>query len=170
LIKNKLYEIYINSVIYINYIMTTTYEIEPSNKSAIYTIEEWHITTSTGSDVILLYTQCWDYGTFEITVDEDKIDKLITSTPIIINDNGGCVNTLEMGWYYEHKIKNVDKYTDEEIKEINRLIYTDIDESGDNDDTDYDEECVDTGRLEDNGWTLEDTIYEVYDGVEIIGC
>ena len=51
------------------------------------------------------------------------------------------------------------------MKEINKVIYGDIEDN----DTDYDEEdCIDTGRLEDHGWTLEDIIYEVYDGFEII--
>ena len=145
--------------------MTSTYEIEPCNKSCIYTTEHWIITISTGKDVELLYTECWNYGSFEITVNKDEIEDLINTSPVLINDIGGSVNQLEMGWYYGHNVKNVKQYSDEEMKEINKVIYGDIEDN----DTDYDEEdCIDTGRLEDNGWTLEDTIYEVYDGFEII--
>jgi len=147
--------------------MTSTYEVEPSNKNCIYTIEHWNITISTGKDVELLYTECWKYGSFEITVNKDEIDDIINTTPVIINDIGGSVNELEMGWYYEHNIKNVKQYSDKEMKEINKVIYGDIEDN----DTDCDNEgCIDTCRLEDNGWTLEDTIYEVYDGLEIISA
>ena len=133
------------------------YCVEPTNKGSIYTVEKWNITISTGKDVTLLYTQCWDYGTFELTTNDNEIEELLQSSHIIINNHSGCMNTLEMGWYFSDEIKDKDSYTETELNEINRLIYKNDDE----------EEGIDTGILEDNGWVLEDTIYEVYDGINL---
>jgi len=146
--------------------MDIEYELTPINKGDFFTTEEWHITISTGKNVILLYTQCWNNGTFNITANESDINEILKLDHIIINDHGGCINMLEMGWYFSDEIKKFDTYTEEEVKEINMLKYVDM-EDNNNLDEDYDEGDVDTCRLEDNGWTLEETIYEVYNGIEL---
>ena len=147
--------------------MNIEYELTPINKGDFFTTEEWHITISTGKNVVLLYTQCWNNGTFTITTNETDISQILKLDHIIINDHSGCINMLEMGWYFSDEIKAIETYTETEVKEINMLMYADMENIG-NLDEDYEGGDVDTCRLEDNDWILEDTIYEVYNGIELI--
>lgn len=142
-----------------------TYNIVPLNKNSVYTIEHWTNILQSGKNVTVLYTQQWRYGSFTIDLTENEKQKLIDIEHIILNDHGASVEELVSGWDYEHEIKNKDKYTDSELKEIYRLMYCDKENTEEyNSDEEHE---FNQDIMEENEWTMNDTIYEIYDGFDL---
>ena len=141
------------------------YNIYPSEKNTIYTIEHWSNALSNGKHVTILYTQNWRNGTFSNEMNDEDKDKLeAQSDVIILNDIGASVDELDEGWDYATEIKNKDQYNDEELREIHSLMYCD----DNNDEYNYNSEPdFDPDIMENNKWDLDDTIYELYDGCEL---
>lgn len=83
-----------------------------------------------------------------------------------MNEHSGVsVESLDSGCDYYEEIRNKDSYTEEELKEIHRLLYLDR-----NDDTGYTSDCdddVDQDILELNGWSMDETIYGIDTGCEL---
>ena len=142
-----------------------TYTISPLNKNSVYTIENWTNTIPNGKIVTVLYTQQWRYGSFTIDITENEKQKLIDIEHIILNDYSVSIEELESGWDYEHEIKNKDSYTDIELKEIYRLMYCDKENTEEyNSDEEHD---FNQDIMEENEWTMNDTIYEIYSGFDL---
>lgn len=141
-----------------------TYNIVPLNKNSVYTTEHWTNILKNGLTVTVLYTQQWREGYFTIDVTENEKNALNTDDTIVLNDHGASVEELVSGWDYEHEIKNKEKYTDIELKEIYRLMYCSEDNKDEYDsDEDHD---FNQDIMEENEWTMDDTIYEIYNGFE----
>ena len=84
---------------------------------------------------------------------------------IIINDYAGVsVDSLDDGCDCCDEICNKESFTPEELKEIHRLLYLDPD-----DEESYTSDCDDTNTdiLEQNGWSMDDTIYGIDSGCEL---
>lgn len=142
-----------------------TYNISPLNKNSVYTIENWTNILQSGKIVTVLYTQQWRYGSFTIDLTENEKQKLIDIEHIILNDHGASVEELVSGWDYEHEIKNKDSYTDIELKEIYRLMYCDKENTEEyNSDEEHN---FNQDIMEENEWTMDDTIYEIYSGFDL---
>ena len=74
------------------------------------------------------------------------------------------MNELWDGCNRYEEILNQDKYSEEELKEIHRLLYFDEEEP-----EDYDpdcDNCINEDLLEGNGWFMDNTIYGISSG----GC
>lgn len=133
------------------------YNISAKNKNSTYTIEHY-VNTICEKEVTLMITTVWRWGEFGITIFEDEKEKIENMDPLNLNDNGGEFISTTNGWQDEIEIKDVDTYNEEELKSIYESIYEDIDNKV----------LHDTSVLEDeNGWVLNDTIYEIHDGVEL---
>jgi len=73
-----------------------------------------------------------------------------------------------MGWFFETKIKNEGNYSDEEKREIHKLMYCDKDNEDEyqcGDVLGFDE--FEQDIMEANDWSMDDTIYEIMDGCEL---
>ena len=84
---------------------------------------------------------------------------------IIINDYSGVsVESLDSGCDYSDEICNKESFTPEELKEIHRLLYLDKD-----DEETYTSDCDDVNEdvLEQNGWSMDGTIYGITTGCEL---
>tara|TARA_Y100000816_G_C26108254_1_gene590000 strand:+ start:9797 stop:10255 length:459 start_codon:yes stop_codon:yes gene_type:complete len=141
------------------------YNIYPEHKDCIYTTEHWSNSLSSGKDVTVLYVQQWRDGTFTIELDEKGKQELLTKEDIILNDIGACTEEITSGWFYEAKIKDEEKYSDEEIKEIHKLMFCDKDNEDEYDcegDYDFEQDIMET-----NDWSMDDTIYEITNGFEL---
>ena len=138
------------------------YNVYPNEHDTIYTTEHWSNTLSNGKHVTILYTQYWRDGTFSIEMNDEDKEKLEVQTDVItLNDIGASVEKLIDGWYYDTEIKNKDKYDDEELREIHRLMYC-----GDNNEY-SDNDVFDSDIMETNELNLDNTIYELYEGCEL---
>lgn len=128
-----------------------------AEKNSTYT-NEYYSNTICGKRVVFVITRNWRWGEFNITIDEATKEEVEKMNPLIINDYSGEVDSTEDGWFDSAEIKNIDSYSDEEKIAIYESVYEDKEQQ-----IPYDS-CV----LEDeNGWELDDTIYEVYGGVEL---
>jgi len=115
--------------------------------------------------VTVLYTQNWRNGTFTVEMNDEDKEKLEVQTSVItMNEIGASIEELYNGWDYETMIKNIDNYNDTEKTEIHSLMYCDEDNDEYNCETDY---PFDSNIMDTNGWDMQDTIYEMYDGCEL---
>jgi hypothetical protein len=141
------------------------YNIYPENKDCIYTTEHWSNSLSSGKQVTVLYVQQWRDGTFTVELDEKDKEELLAKEDIVLNDIGASVEDISSGWFYETKIQNEDNYSDEEKKEIHKLMFCDKDNEDDyNSEGEYDFE---QDIMEANDWSMDDTIYEIMSGFEL---
>ena len=144
---------------------TEQYNLYPLNKNCIYTTEHWVNKLSNGKYVTVLYVQQWRSGTITIELDEIDKQKLLAQDNITLNDCGACVEELNEGWFYESEIKNKDNYNDGELKEIHKMMFCNEDNQ---DEYDSEEEYdFDQDIMEENDWSMSDTIYEITNGCEL---
>lgn len=135
---------------------TKIYEISADYKKSTYQIEQWTNVLSNGKHVCFEVTNYFYWGTFEIELTDDEKEEILKKESIILNDYPGVsCNELDSGCDYSDEICKKDSFTCEELKEINKLLYC-------NEEDEYnseDEYCLDTDLLENNGWSMDDTIY-----------
>ena len=134
-----------------------TYNVSAENKNSTYT-NEYYSNTICGKQVTLIVTTVWTWGEFAITIYEDEKEEIENMNPLIINDHGGEFISTENGWQDDIEIKNFESYSDEEKMAIYESVFEDIENKI----------LHDSSVLEDeNGWELDDTIYEIYGGIEL---
>ena len=144
---------------------TVVYNVYPQNEDSIYTTEHWVTTLSNEKVVTVLYVQEWRSGIFTVELDETDKEKLLVQDNITLNDYGACIEELNDGCFFESEIKNKDKYNDEELKEIHRLMFCNKDNQEKyNSEEEYD---FDQDIMEANDWSMDDTIYEITNGCEL---
>lgn len=110
-----------------------------------------------GKRVILIITTIYRWGEFEVNLSEKEKEKMLSEDIVVLNDyDSSFVSNID-GCEQTHEIENLNNYSDEEKKAIFKNIYEDIE----------DETLFDVSELEDDGWDLDDTIYEIVGGVEL---
>ena len=110
------------------------YRVTPIDKSSVYATEHWTNQLSNGKIVTVLYTLQFDDGVFHFEITDEEKDQLLQKDHIIVND-----------W----------NASTEEIEEIHNSMY--VCNGYDNEDNDFNQDI-----MEENGWSMEETIYEIY--------
>ena len=132
-----------------------TYILKPKYKKSTSSNEYWTNTINNKS-VTVVVTVLWRWSEFSINLnDEDKVP-VEESEHLLLSDydydfietDDGCDRFIE--------IQDENDYSEEEIKMIYESMYEDIDE-----------EYFDETYMEENGWDLSDTTYEITGGVEL---
>ena len=132
-----------------------TYIIKPKYKKSSLSNEYWTNMINNKS-VTVVVTVLWRWSEFSINLnDEDKV-LVEESEHLLLSDydydfietDDGCERIIE--------IQDENDYSEEEIKMIYESMYEDIDE-----------EYFDETYMEENGWDLSDTTYEITGGVEL---
>lgn len=135
---------------------TKIYEISADYKKSTYQTEQWNNCLKNGKQVRFEVTNYFYWGTFEVELDDKEKEELLKKDSIIINDiPGASCMSLDSGCDYYDEICNKDKYNEEELKEIYKLLYCDEDDEYNSEE----EYCLDEDLLEKNGWSMDDTIY-----------
>lgn len=135
----------------------TTYSIGPENKNCIYEVGHYSKQLSTGKSATILYTTCWRWGSFEVTLTEEEKDEVLASNNVCINSySGSCGDELDDGWFDSAELKNAANYTEEEKSEILRSI-CESSETEDFNDCDQD-------TMDENDWELDETEYSIVSG------
>jgi len=130
------------------------YKVSAEYKKSTYETGYW-TKTLCNKEVVLLITTVWRWGEFNIHIYDHQRKSLMEQDSITINDHSGeCISTID-GCECIYEIKDLDSYTEEEKQVIFKDVYEDIEN----------EEFYDECTLEDNGWVLDDTIYEIYGGI-----
>tara|TARA_B100000242_G_C42984702_1_gene457063 strand:+ start:83 stop:541 length:459 start_codon:yes stop_codon:yes gene_type:complete len=134
---------------------TKEYKASPLYKKSTFSEELW---TNIICDklVVLSITYVWRYGEFGLFLNEEEKKEVLEKDTVIMNDYQSefyqttdcCEKIVE--------IKEIDKYSQEEKDEIYKSIYENVEE----------EELFEESILEEeNGWSLDDTIYEISGGI-----
>ncbi len=141
------------------------YHLTADYKKSTYQTEKWNNTLSNGKRVRFEITNYFYWGTFEIELTDNEKEEILKKNSIIINDYSGVsVESLDSGCDYSDEICNKESFTPEELKEIHRLLYLDKD-----DEETYTSDCDDVNEdvLEQNGWSMDGTIYGITTGCEL---
>jgi hypothetical protein len=139
------------------------YTITADYKKSSYQTEQWNNILSNGKRVTYEITNYFYWGTFEIELTDKDKEEILKKDEIILNDYGCSLEELTDGCDHYEEIKNESSYNEEELKEIKKLLYC----SPENND-EYDEDCdVDDELLEENDWSMDDTIYGFSTGCEL---
>jgi hypothetical protein len=133
------------------------YKITADYKNSTYATEQWTNALSNGKQVTILATLEYRSGDFEIELTDAEKESILKKESIVLNDYCVSVNELWSGWGPDIEIKNEDMYTEEEICEIKKLAY------GEDEDEDEDFNEI----MEENGWSMNDTIYGFTTGCEL---
>lgn len=130
------------------------YKVSPLYKKSTYEVGYW-TKELCNKKVVLLITTVWRWGEFAISIYDKERRLVLEQNPLVINDySGECLSTTD-GCEYIVEIKDLDSYSEEE-KEV---IFEDVYEDRENED--FYDECT----LEEKGWELDETIYEIYGGI-----
>lgn len=133
------------------------YIVTPTYKKSTYSNEIWTNTVN-NKTVTMINTVTWRWGEFIVNIYDSEYEELSKEDNIIINDHSGEFISTDDGCERTVEIKDIEKYSEEEKKEIYDLIYEDAEE----------EILLDDDVLEEEkGWMLDDTIYEIYGGFEL---
>jgi hypothetical protein len=141
------------------------YRLTPEYKKSTYSNECWINKLSNNKRVIYCITTYFRTGNFTITLDDNEKEKLMKKDSIILNDYHACVEELNYGVDHYEFIKDEEKYNNDEISEIKKLLYC-IDEENDINNNYLEcEDNVDIDNLENNDWYLDETIYGIDGGI-----
>jgi len=133
-----------------------TYIVKPKYKKSTISNEYW-TNMINNKPVTLIVSVQWRWSSFTINLNDEEKEKVEKSEHLLLSDydyefietDDGCDRFID--------IKDENNYTEGEIYLIYKSIYEDIDE-----------EYYDENYMEENGWDLSDTTYEISDGVELI--
>ena len=106
--------------------------------------------------VTLIVSVQWRWSSFTINLNDEEKEKVEKSEHLLLSDydydfietDDGCERFIE--------IKDEKKYSEDELNLIYKSMYEDLEE-----------EYYDETYMEENGWDLSDTTYEISDGVEL---
>ena len=144
---------------------TKMYHLTANYKKSTYQTEQWKNILSNGKHVTFEITRYFYWGTFELELTDKEKKEILKKDSIIINDYAGVsVESLDSECDYSHDIYNKQGFTPEELKEIHRLVFLDLD---DKESYDSERDEVDENILQKNGWSMDDTIYGMDTGCEL---
>ena len=134
-----------------------TYTVKPKYKKSSLSNEYWINIINDKLVVTLIVSVQWRWSSFTIFLNDEEKKKVEESDHLLLSDydyefietDDGCERFIE--------IKDEDDYSEGDLKLIYESIYEDIDE-----------EYFDETYMEENGWDLSDTTYEISGGVELI--
>ena len=141
----------------------TRYKISSEHKKSAYEEQKWSNTLKNGKEVFVLVVNLYRWAEFFIDLDEKEKKELMEENSIVVNEyeNFELIEMLDGGCDFWVDIVKEDKYTEEELKEINSLLYKWPKDSDSNyydlEDDGYSEE-----KMELNNWTEKDCEYVLY--------
>ena len=132
----------------------TTYLIKPKYKKSSYSNEYW-TNSIENKEVTLIVTIQWRWSSYSINLTDEQKKIVEESDNLLLSDydyefidnDDGCERFLV--------IENENNYTARELKAIYKTIYED------------DDEIYDENFMEENGWDIDDTTYEINGGIEL---
>ena len=128
------------------------YLIEPTDKKSVYEEQTWTNKLKNGKAVTIKVCNLYRWGEFHITVNEKEKSDLLTKETILLNDyeDYKLQYKCDRGYDFWLDIVDEDIYSDDELNEINILIYKSTGSNDDDDDKLY--EYYDEAKMRRNGW------------------
>ncbi len=132
----------------------TKYTLTPKLPKSMYDEEIWSNTLKNGKNVNIIIISFWRWCEFGISLSKSEYKSIKKSKNIIVSDYDYEFYNSDDCRCKETLIENKDKYSDEELEEINELM--------------GDEDCCDEDTLDENGWISGDVKYVITDGFELV--
>ena len=132
-----------------------TYIVKPKYKKSTSSNEYWTNTINNKS-VTVIVTILWRWSEFSINLTDEDKKKVEKSDHLLLSDYDYDFIETDDGCDRYIDIQNEKDFTARELKMIYESMYEDIDE-----------EYFDETYMEENGWDLSDTTYEITGGVEL---
>ena len=135
----------------------TRYLIEPEYKKSACEEQIWNNTLKNGNPVSVKVGNVYRWGSFYIELTEREKEELLKKDEILLNEYEGfeLIEMWDGGCDFWVNIVDEDDFTEEELEEINALLYST------EDDQDEDDECYDEEKMEINGWHETDCEYTI---------
>ena len=132
-----------------------TYIVKPKYKKSSLSNEYW-TNIINNKQVTLIVSVQWRWSSFNINLNDEEKKIVEESEHLLLSDydydfietDDGCERFIE--------IKDENNYTKGELNLIYKSMYEDLEE-----------EYFDEIYMEENGWDLSDTTYEISGGVEL---
>ncbi len=128
------------------------YTITPKLTKSMYDEESWSNTLKNGKKIYIIVVSYWRWGEFGIDLSPSEYDEVSSSDNIVVSD-------YDYEFYSSHDckrreiiIENENKFTKEELEEINNVL----ENNG----------SLDT-VLSDDGWVSGDVTYTITDGCDL---
>ena len=128
------------------------YTITPKLTKSMYDEESWSNTLKNGKKIYIIVVSYWRWGEFGIDLSPSEYDEVSSSDTIVVSD-------YDYEFYSSHDckrreiiIENENKFTKEELEEINNVL----ENNG----------SLDT-VLSDDGWVSGDVTYTITDGCDL---
>ena len=132
-----------------------TYIVKPKYKKSSLSNEYWKNIINDKVITLIVSVQ-WRWSSFSINLNEEEKKEVEESDHLLLSDydydfietDDGCERFIE--------IKDENNYSEGELNLIYKSMYEDLEE-----------EYFDETYMEENGWDLSDTTYEISGGVEL---
>ena len=133
------------------------YTIEPEYKKSACEEQIWSNTIN-GKTVLVKVGNLYRWGSFYISLNDSQKEDLLKKDSVVINDyeDFELIEMWDGGCDFWVDIVNEDQYSETELEEINKLIYS---WPEDNDNYEEDDESYDEEKMETNGWIETDCEY-----------
>lgn len=133
----------------------TRYLIEPEYKKSACEEQIWNNTLKNGKPVSVKVGNLYRWGSFYVELTEREKEELLKKDQVVLNDyeDFELIEMWDGGCDFWVNIVDEDDFTEEELEEINALLYST------EDDEDEDDECYDEEKMEINGWHETDCEY-----------
>ena len=140
------------------------YLIETKHKKSVCEEQTWTNTLKNGKSVSVKVGNLYRWGHFHITINETEKADLLKKENVLINDyeDYELISMWDGGCDFWVDIVDEEKYSEEELDEINILLYKSNEEENDDDDELYDEE-----KMFDNGWDETECEYTLNAPIEL---
>ena len=132
-----------------------TYIVKPKYKKSSISNEYWTNFINNKS-VTVVVTILWRWSSFSINLNDEQKKQVEESEHLLLSDYDYDFIETDDGCDRYIDIQNEMNYTTNELRMIYESMYEDIDE-----------EYFDETYMEENGWDLSDTTYEITGGVEL---
>ena len=126
--------------------MKTKYLVKANLKKSTFSVEYW-IKMIDNTKVTLLNTIMWRWGSFYLELTEVEKINIQRNKNVIISD-------------YDYEFNSLEDACEQFIEIDHEIDKTEIYQTK--------EEIYNENYLEENGWYLEDTIYKINNGINII--
>lgn len=141
----------------------TRYKISSEHKKSAYEEQKWSKALSNGKEVFVLVGNLYRWAEFFIYLDENEKQELLEENSIVVNEyeNFELIEMMDGGCDFWVDIINEKEYTEEELKEINNLLYK-WPENSDSNYYDLEDEGYSEEKMLLNNWTETDCEYVLH--------
>jgi len=145
------------------------YVATPAEGKSSYETEQWITTLKNGKFAMFEITTFFRYGEFTLYLTDAEKKEVLALDEVVLTDWNCEFICNNDGFCKNVDIPNKNKYTPNELEEISKSVHvcnksdhsreSDINECGDDAETYLGVGCFYDETLQQNGWTLDETIY-----------